>query len=63
MTYFLILTFAGFLIGNFLTQHKGVVIIIIIAILWGISTEVIWGLVSLGELLLGFYLSKIIAER
>jgi hypothetical protein len=57
--YFLLFTLAGYLIGKFFTQDKGVIIIVVFAILWGISSAQVWGLASLGEMLLGLYLYKI----
>lgn len=58
--YFLIFSFIGFVIGSLITQDKGVIIIVVLAILWGVSSEPIWGLASLGEMLLGLFLSKMI---
>ena len=58
IVYFLIFGLLGYLIGKILPQDKGVLLIILLAIIWGISSAPIWGLVSLGELFLGFYLAK-----
>jgi hypothetical protein len=58
--YFLLFTFAGYLISKIFTQDKGVIIIVVLAILWGISSAPVWGLAGLGEMLLGLYLSKIV---
>jgi hypothetical protein len=58
--YFLLFTLAGYLIGKFFSQDNGVILIVVIAILWGISSAPVWGLAGLGEMLLGLYLSKIV---
>lgn len=58
--YFLLFTLAGYFIGKFFSQDNGVILIVVIAILWGISSAPVWGLASLGEMLLGLYLSKIV---
>ena len=60
LIYFLLFTLAGFLIGKFFSQDKGVILIVVLAILWGMSSAPVWGLASLGEMLLGLYLSKIV---
>ncbi len=56
--YFLIFSLLGFFIGRFLQSDKGVILIIGLAFLWGISSAPIWGLASLGEMFLGFYISQ-----
>ena len=58
LIYFLIFTLAGYFIGRFFSQDKGVIIIVVLAVLWGISSAPVWGLASLGEMLLGLYLYK-----
>lgn len=63
LSYFLLFTFIGFLIGNFLTKDKGIAVIIVGAIIWGIYSAPIWGLASLGEMFLGLYLSKAISQK
>jgi hypothetical protein len=55
--YFLIFTVLGFIIRRKLND-KGVQVIIILAIVWGLISGPIWGLVSLGELFLGFYIAQ-----
>jgi hypothetical protein len=62
LIYFLLFTLAGYFIGKFFTQDKGVILIVVLAILWGISSAPVWGLASLGEMLLGLYLSRIIGK-
>jgi len=54
--YFLIFTVLGFVIRRKLND-KGVQVIIILAIVWGLISGPIWGLVSLGELFLGYYIA------
>jgi hypothetical protein len=56
--YFLLFTLAGYFIGKFFTQDKGVILIVVLAILWGMSSAPVWGLASLGEMLLGLYFAK-----
>ncbi len=57
--YFLIFTIIGAGLGKFIEEPKtALVIIIVIATLWGLSSQLIWGLVSLGELFLGYFLVK-----
>jgi hypothetical protein len=46
--YFLLFTLVGYFIGKFFTQDKGVILIIVLAIIWGISSAPVWGLASLG---------------
>jgi Na+-driven multidrug efflux pump len=60
LIYFLLFTLAGYFIGKFFTQDKSVILIVVLAILWGMSSAPVWGLASLGEMLLGLYLSKIV---
>jgi hypothetical protein len=60
--YFLLFTLAGYFIGKFFTQDKGVILIVVLAVLWGISSAPVWGLASLGEMLLGLYLSRMLTK-
>lgn len=62
LTYFLLFTFIGVILGMLFNEDKSILIIICIAIIWGISHKFIWGFVSLGELFLGYYLSKYIKK-
>jgi hypothetical protein len=55
--YFLIFTVLGFVIRRKLND-KGVQVIIILAIVWGLISGPIWGLASLGELFLGYYIAQ-----
>ena len=62
LIYFLLFTLVGYFISRLLAQDKAVILIIVLAVLWGLSSAPVWGLASLGEMLLGLYLSKIIAK-
>jgi hypothetical protein len=55
--YFLIFTVLGFILQKKLNE-RGIQVIIVLAILWGLISGAIWGLVSLGEMFLGYYLSQ-----
>lgn len=64
IVYFLIFTIAGFVIGNIIPEkEKAFGIIIIIAMIWAFSYSFFWGLVSFGELTLGYFISVIIKEK
>jgi hypothetical protein len=57
LVYFLIFTLLGFLIQrNF--ADKSAIIIISLAVIWGLSSAPIWGLASLGEMFLGKYIAQ-----
>jgi len=57
--YFLLFTIIGAGLGKFIAEPKtALVIIVVLATLWGLSTQLIWGLVSMGELFLGYFLVK-----
>lgn len=59
-TYFVILTAVGFAVGHFSKDKKhSLGVILVIATLWGMSHQVIWGLVALGELFLGYFIYEI----
>ena len=55
--YFFIFTLIGFLIYKYFGK-QGAVAIVIISIIWGFSSEAVWGLASLGEMFLGFYIAQ-----
>ena len=59
--YFFVFTLIGFLIYQFF-EKKGVIVIIVISIIWGLSSAAVWGLASLGEMFLGFYLAQMIKK-
>ena len=57
LIYFIIFCAVGAAIGKFSRDRKTALAIILgAATLWGISHMAIWGLVTLGELLLGYFL-------
>jgi hypothetical protein len=59
--YFFIFTLGGFLIAKLIkSERNGLFVAIAISIIWGLSSQPIWGLVTLGELLLGFLLGRVI---
>jgi len=59
--YFLLFTGIGFLIAKSIeSERKGFFVVVVISIIWGLSSQPIWGLVTLGELLLGYILGKVI---
>ncbi len=52
--YFLLFTEVG--IGHLVKDQKQALIAtLVIAALWGVSSRAIWGLMTLGELLLGYF--------
>ena len=60
LTYFVIFTAIGFAVGHFSKDKKqSLGIILVIAVLWGMSHQAVWGLASLGELMLGFFIYEI----
>jgi hypothetical protein len=57
LVYFLIFTLIGFLLQrNF--EDKSTLIIISLAVIWGLSSATVWGLASLGEMFLGKYIAQ-----
>jgi hypothetical protein len=59
--YFIVFTIVGFVISSVAKDESTtIVLILIIAIVWGITTAPIWGLASLGEMALGYFLTKIL---
>jgi|CoawatStandDraft_6_1074263.scaffolds.fasta_scaffold18297_2 hypothetical protein len=60
--FFFIFTLIGFIIYKFIDKN-GPFIIIIISIVWGLSSGTIWGLASLGEMFLGFYVAQSLFEN
>jgi hypothetical protein len=56
--YFLIFTLLGFFIYKYFDKEAEVAIIVI-AIVWGVSSGAIWGLASLGEMFFGLYIAKL----
>jgi hypothetical protein len=55
--YFLLFAGVGIGIGHLVKDQKQALITaLVIAALWGLSSRAIWGLVTLGELLLGYFI-------
>ena len=59
--YFFVFTLLGFLLYQFF-KKRAVIVIIVISIIWGFSSATVWGLASLGEMFLGFYLTQMIKK-
>ena len=61
--YFIVFTIVGFIISS-VNKEENVAIglIIIIAIVWGIATAPIWGLASLGEMALGYFIARMVRK-
>ena len=58
LKYFLIFTAIGFAIGRFIPNPRmGFFYMAAISLLWGASSQAIWGLATLGELLLGYFVA------
>jgi len=55
--YFLLFTGVGIGIGHLVKDQKQALFTaLVIAALWGLFSRAIWGLVTLGELLLGYFI-------
>lgn len=64
IVYFLLFTALGFFIARQVKDTKnGFIIVLSIACLWILKSGAFWGLVSLGELLLGFSIYKFLLEE
>jgi hypothetical protein len=62
--YFVLFTGIGFLIAKLIkSERNGFYVAIAISIFWGLTNQPIWGLVTLGELLLGFLLNRIVFKN
>lgn len=63
LTYFIAFSIIGFVIGAQVKDiGKAIPIIVIASILWGLVSAPIWGLATLGELSLGFYIYVVTRE-
>ncbi len=57
LMYFIVFIIIGFVIGALVKDiSKAMPIIIAASILWGLISAPIWGIATLGELSLGFYI-------
>ncbi len=55
ISYLILFTGVGAAIARFVEDKKtAICLIIVIAAFWGVSQKLIWGLVTLGELFLGY---------
>lgn len=64
LMYFIIFSVVGFVIGKLQNnQQTAFIIIIAIAVLWGVSHRPIWGFVSFGELALGYFIASFTNQR
>ena len=64
LMYFIGFTILGFVLGATMRDvKKASPVIIVISILWGLTSAPIWGLATLGELSLGFYLFMMLGEN
>lgn len=64
LMYFIIFTVCGFIIGTLAKDiNKAIPIIIVLSILWGLANAPIWGLATLGELSLGFFIYLMVSKR
>jgi len=62
--YLIIFTLVGFLLSKFIKDEKNTFIAFLaVSVIWGLSSAPIWGLVTFGELSLGFALSKVIGKE
>lgn len=58
LTYFLIFTAIGFAIGRFIPNPRvGFFYMAFISLVWGANSQAVWGLATLGELLLGYFVA------
>jgi len=57
LTYLVVFTAIGFAIGHFIKEKKtSLIVILVLSVLWGMSHQAIWGLATLGELMLGYFI-------
>lgn len=64
LLYFLLFVGVGLAIGHFVREKKqALMVLLAIALLWGLSHRAIWGFVTLGELLLGYVVFGIFIQK
>lgn len=64
LLYFLLFVSVGLAIGHFVREKKqALMVLVAIALLWGLSHRAIWGFVTLGELLLGYVVFGIFIQK
>jgi len=62
LMYVFIFFVIGFLISKFFDEKKAFIIIIIIAIIWSFVDSIMWGLVSFGEMALGYFVVRFLKD-
>lgn len=62
--YFILFSIVGVVIG-YLSKNKIIALVVVIAIsvVWGLTHRYIWGFVSMGEMLLGYFVYMVISEK
>lgn len=64
LVYLMLFSAVGAGIKYFIANEKNALILIVaIAVIWGVSHKPIWGFVTLGELFLGYFLYSIICKK
>ncbi len=60
LKYVIVFGLLGFLLGRFVPNPRhGLAGVLGIALLWGLASGPVWGMVTLGELLLGFVIAQV----
>ena len=63
LKYIIIFTGLGYVLSLFVAESKALVLIFCaIAFAWGLATAPIWGLVTLGELFLGYGIKTVLSS-
>jgi len=63
LKYVIIFSLLGFLLSKFIEDDKTVFgVFLAISVIWGLSSAAIWGLVTFGELTLGYGISKALSS-
>ena len=63
LTYFIGFSIIGFFIKLLVSDDKSALLVCLgIALLWGVTHHAIWGVVTLGELLLGYVIANLTAK-
>jgi hypothetical protein len=64
LTYFIGFATLGFFIKLVVSDNKSALLVCLgIAVFWGFTHHAIWGLVTLGEILLGYVVATFVAKR
>lgn len=62
--YFILFVIVGFILGKTdFEREKSFIILCIIAVIWGFIHNPFWGLVSFGELCLGYFIATIFNKK